>query len=479
MPKFPTPVSLLLSLAIGLVLASCSSGAGDGGAGDPMPTAGASVTGGSGGGNTAATAPTPTTPIASDDTSIPANQTTNAAGPDGTAPAGTGTQPAGNTNGTVGTAPDNTAVTTTTTPTAQPAGEPTWTPPTVLQQTPGTTTPSDVQLDASGNGIAVWSREGATDVLYAARYTASNRTWSAPIELSTTGTVAGFDLQVAANGNAILAWLGIASEVRSTHVRRFTPAGGWGPVETLDTATFGRPAAAIDNAGNAYVMFDHIDAAFANSYFGRAATTGGAFGAPEAVAPPTTRLRVSDLAIANGARSALFLYDATPMGQAPGDAHVFSTRYTGGAWLALERFDDEAGHVPAARLVMNTAGNARGYWVTTSAVKHRYAAAGGAFGPVESIAYTNAGYRRSIGMNVAGDALFAASDPRGVFVSRYRVGQGWGPFVPVFQRSGFTGTLQAPRLNENGDAALSWMHGDRAGDGVDYSTYHLWASALH
>ena len=476
MPKLPVPLRTLRLLLISMVLTpaliACSGG-GDGG--EPPAATG---TPGSGGAGTAAPTPAPTTPVASDDTSIPANQTANAAGPDGTAPAGTGVQPAGNTNGSVGTAPDNTAPSTTSPPPATTG--PTWTTPTILDRVPGTTTPSDVQLDESGNGIAVWSREGSNDVLYAARYTAATRAWSAPTALSTTGALAGFDLQVAANGNAIVAWLRVDTNgARTSFVRRFTPAGGWGAVETLDTATFGRPAVAIDNAGNAYAIYDHADAAFAHTFFGRAATAGTAFGAPETITPPTTRLRVADLAIAGTARSALFLYDATPIGQTPGDNHVFSARYAGGAWSALERFDDEAGHVPAARLLMNAAGNARGYWVTTSAVKHRYAAAGGAFGPVEQIAYTNTGYRRSIGMNVAGDALFAASDPRGVFVSRYRAGQGWSPFVHMFQRSGFTGTLQAPRLSENGNAGLSWMHGDPGDDGVDYSTYHLWGSALH
>lgn len=473
MPNLPSPLRALRLLLIGVALSpaliACSGG---GGGGEP-----AGATGTAGGGGAGATAaPTPTTPIASDDTSIPANQTANAAGPDGTAPAGTGAQPAGNTSGTTGTAPDNT--TPTTPSTTSPPNEPAWTTPGILQRLPGQTTASDVQLDQAGNGLAVWAPE--SDVLYYARYTAATRTWSAPAALFSGRGVWGFDLQMSANGNAIATWLWITASERHTVVRRFTPAGGWGPVETLDNATFGRPAAAIDDAGNAYVIYDHNTApSYASTFFGRAAVAGGAFGAPEQVTQPMTRARVADLAIQGGARAALFLYDNTAVGTAPGDNHVYSTRYSGGAWSALERFDDEAGHVPAARLVMNAAGNARGYWMTPSAVKHRYAAAGGAWGPVESIAYTNAGYRRSIGMNVAGDALFAASDPRGVFVSRYRAGQGWSPFVHMFQRSGFTGTLQAPRLNENGHAGLSWMHGDPGDDSVDYSTYHLWGSALH
>lgn len=475
MAKLSSPLRTLRLLLISAVFAPALVACSGGGGGEPT---GASGNPGGGGTDTAAAAPTPTTPIASDDTSIPANQTSNAAGPDGTAPAGTGLQPAGNTSGTVGTAPDNTTPPPTPPPTA--GAGPTWTTPTIIDRLPGTTTPSDVQLDESGNGLVVWSREGSNDVLYAARYTAVTRTWSTPVALSTTGALAGFDLQVAANGDAIVAWLRVdPNGARTTFARRFTPAGGWGAVETIDTATFSRPSAAIDSAGNAYIVYDHADARFAQTFFGRAATASTAFGAPEAITPPTTRLRIADLAIAGTARNALFLYDATPLGQTPGDNHVYSTRYAGGAWSALERFDDETAHVPAARLLMNAAGNARGYWITTSAVKHRYAAAGGAFGPVEQIAYTHAGYRRSIGMNVAGDALFAASDPRGVFVSRYRAGQGWSPFVHMFQRSGFTGTLQAPRLSENGNAGLSWMHGDPGDDSVNYSTYHLWGSALH
>lgn len=464
LPVSPVSLALLLSIA----LAGCSGGGG----GEPAPATNV------GAGSTPATTLTqsPATPIAADDTSIPANQTTNAAGADGTAPVGTGAQPGGNTSGSVGTAPDNTAPTTSPAP-PTPTSEPTWTTPTIMERLPGQTTPSDVQLDRDGNGLAVWMGE-VTGLNYS-RYTASTRTWSTPEQLFPGDNLAGFDLQVAATGNAVVTWLSVVNSVRSTYVRRFTPTGGWGPLETLDSETFGRPAAAIDDAGNIYVVYDHIDANFASTFFGRAAVVGGAFGAPETIAPATTRLRISDLAIANGARAALFLYDSTPIGTTSGNNHVYSTRYAGGTWSALERFDDETGHVPAARLQMNAAGNARGYWVTPSAVKHRYAAGGGAWAPVETIAYTAAGYRRSIGMNVAGEALFAASDSRGVFASRYRPGQGWGAFVPVFERSGFTGTLQAPRLNENGNAGLSWMHGDPGDDGVNYSTYHLWASALH
>lgn len=101
-----------------------------------------------------------------------------------------------------------------------------------LESNPGASAVPSIAIDPQGNAIAVWMHElpGGGPEIWTSRAAAGGG-WDAPRRLD-EGVAP--QVVVDAQGNAIAAWLG-ADETRTAVVAaRFTPAGGWGPVEILD-----------------------------------------------------------------------------------------------------------------------------------------------------------------------------------------------------------------------------------------------------
>lgn len=457
--------ALLITMSSALFTA-CSSDNDD----SPAPAAGgASGTGGAGGGDSG-------TGTATQGVVTPANQAPSSSGDSTTIivinPPTTPTAP---------TPPEVTPAPTNPPPPAQspqPGGQ-TWHEAKTVAQTPGQYLRLDVQSDNAGNALAVWRTDNATQDLYFSRYDAATQVWSAPALLENFGGQTwAFDLEMAPNGQAIVAWLHEETG-RNVYVRRYNN-GTWAEPELVAEGAHGRPAAAIANNGDAYVLFDrHNSANSTSTFFGRASLAGAAFGPEETVTDARSRFFATDLAISGNQRIALFVYDDTPLGQLGQNAHLFATRFSGSAWSPLARFDDEGEQVYAGRVVMDDAGAARGYWITRAGIQHRFAPAGGEFGARATLPFPATGYHMTGAMNVAGDALAVWSGNDVVQAARATPGGSFGAPVTIFSRDGYIGSLFAPALSPSGAGAALWMNGDWSDDEVDWQTYDLWGSVLH
>jgi hypothetical protein len=192
--------------------------------------------------------------------------------------------------------------------------------------------PGDISLDASGNGLAVWttyvSGTPGKYPLWASRYTASTG-WSAASQIvadknsgkprlvrlangttkaiwaqarhlqsinyspttgwsNTTTAVTtdlpatnnaylgtSFDFDIDANGNALVMWdANFGSNDTSTMwARRYSPITGWGAATQLDTNNLGRPGSSsrieFDAAGNAIAVWDKFDGVRSNIWAAR------------------------------------------------------------------------------------------------------------------------------------------------------------------------------------------------------------------
>lgn len=124
-----------------------------------------------------------------------------------------------------------------------------------------------VGMDDLGNAIFIWRTSGSTSKIYARRYNAAGAgVWeTATTLLSTTSGIASARLAVSTSGQAVATWE-FSTPPAPTEIwaRVFDPdAGdaGWGPLtkiaDTVLDAAAQRPDVAMDQSGNAIIVWEH------------------------------------------------------------------------------------------------------------------------------------------------------------------------------------------------------------------------------
>ena len=126
-----------------------------------------------------------------------------------------------------------------------------------------------IAFDANGNGLVVF-RAGST--LYAKAYTRNSNSWGAATTLSTTATGTP-SLSMSSNGNGVATWI----QSGSVYGRIFT-GGAWAGTspQLLESwsGTAVNPVGAINNSGQATVVFIQASGAVNNVYAARFKSTG-------------------------------------------------------------------------------------------------------------------------------------------------------------------------------------------------------------
>jgi YD repeat-containing protein len=100
---------------------------------------------------------------------------------------------------------------------------------------PGVNTPT-VGYDAAGNAIAVWASGGN---MFVDRYSHLTATWSAPIQLNTlSATASSPTLAVDAAGNAIVGWVQSDGTAQSAYAARYSASSGtWSAPVSLESSS--------------------------------------------------------------------------------------------------------------------------------------------------------------------------------------------------------------------------------------------------
>ena len=126
--------------------------------------------------------------------------------------------------------------------------------------------------DNAGNLFVSWLRNtgGGNYDAYVTRFDAATDTWEAPVLLeNATGNIfptSGVPIDTDASGNAIAVWPQLIDDNGQSQFRirasRYTEADGtWSPPEQIDDPSFtvgaARPSIAMDDAGNAIVVWEH------------------------------------------------------------------------------------------------------------------------------------------------------------------------------------------------------------------------------
>jgi len=122
-----------------------------------------------------------------------------------------------------------------------------------------------IALDPAGNGIAVWRQtSGELDNMRANRYTAANGWGTAQlIEQDDTGNVGNPRIALDEAGNATVVWRQYDGELWNIRANRYDVANStWGAaefIETDDSGSASRHRVAVDPAGNALAVWRQFD----------------------------------------------------------------------------------------------------------------------------------------------------------------------------------------------------------------------------
>ncbi len=114
-----------------------------------------------------------------------------------------------------------------------------------------------IGIDASGNAILIWLTVGfsaSSNQIYYARFTASLKTWSSAIQLSSGGINASPQIAVNSSGNALAVWYNSTSQ--EILARSYNASTGvWSSSLSLVSGTSSFPQVSIDDLNKGIVVW--------------------------------------------------------------------------------------------------------------------------------------------------------------------------------------------------------------------------------
>jgi hypothetical protein len=215
-------------------------------------------------------------------------------------------------------------------------------------------------IDASGNALAAFQQVGESGVdggpLLVNRFDAGAGTWgTAEVIDPETGLTSPFGMQVAADrdGNFLLVWAKVPTELSGDHqlwARRYVASSGWEDaikLEDQDAFTTTEPHLALDDGGNAMVVWTSDDHLWGTRYDAGA----GTWSEPTKIDDTGGWVaKWADVAM-DAAGNAVTVSSQWPVPDINVDLDAMASRYdvATGTWgpSALLELHDQSAHAPA------------------------------------------------------------------------------------------------------------------------------------
>ena len=328
-----------------------------------------------------------------------------------------------------------------------------------------------VALDPNGNAVAVWHQsDGMRENIWANRFTPTGG-WGVAelLETDNAGNASRPQVALDPNGNAVAVWDQSDGTRFNIWANRFTLAAGWGAAQLLETDNAGNalvPQVALDPNGNAVAVWHQMTGGFSIIWANRFTPTGG-WGAAERIESDNADARASQVALdPNG--SAVAVWQQSDMTR----FNVWANRFTLAAgWGAAEPIEtDNAGNALDPQVALDPNGNAVAVWQQSDGTRfnvwaNRFTPAAG-WGVAELLETDNA--------NSAGESQVAL-DPNGnavavwqqadatrfnIWANRFTPTGGWG--VAELLETDDVGNALEPQaaLDPNGNAVAVWAQSD-------------------
>lgn len=189
-----------------------------------------------------------------------------------------------------------------------------WGEPFLLETSPGFASFPHVTIDQAGNALVAWYQAAGVRLrsIWSAYYTAGQG-WGEP-ELAETngGNAQGPEIAMDAFGRVTATWWQTdTARVRSIWANRYVPGFGWETATLLETGSgvADRPGVAVDDAGNAVVVWQQSDGGV-NSVWSNHYVEGVGWGAPSLVETAADNA-ISPVVAADDVGNAVALWNQT------------------------------------------------------------------------------------------------------------------------------------------------------------------------
>jgi len=335
----------------------------------------------------------------------------------------------------------------------------------------GTASNPQVAIDSSGDAIAVWHQsDGAQFSIWANRYTPTGGWETAElIETDNAGSASNPQVAVDPNGNAVAVWSQSDATNRNIWSNRYTPTGGWGAAELIETlaGTSAASQVAVDPNGNAVAVWQHFDGADQNLWSNRYTPTGG-WGAAELIETDSAGgVSAAQVAVdPNGNAVAVWSQDDGTR------FNIWSNRYTPtGGWETAELIEtDNAGDAFGPQVATDPSSNAIAVWTQDEGTRFniwssRYTPTGG-WGIAERIEADNAGsaIRPQVAIDPSGSALAVWSQDDGarlnIWANHYTPTGGWGIAERIETDNAGSASDPQVAVDPNGNGIAVWHQPD-------------------
>jgi hypothetical protein len=340
-----------------------------------------------------------------------------------------------------------------------------------------------IAIDPNGDALSVWDQSDGTRIsIWANRYT-PNAGWGTAelIEMNDEGNANGPQIAMDVNGNALSVWAQSDSTRTSIWANRYTPTTGWGTAELIEMNDEGNvfvPQIAVDLDGNALSVWQQTDGMRTNLWANRY-TPGGGWGTAELIETNDAGNAGSPQIAIDPSGNATCVW-----GQSDGRrTNIWANRYTPTTgWGTAELIEmNDAGDAFLAQIAVDPKGNALSVWLWQQSDRTRFRVWGNRYTPstgwatAERIETNVAGNASSaqIAMDSSGNglAVWRLSDGtrNDVWANRYTPSAGWGTAERIeVNDASNTSSAQIVRIaiDPNGNALGVWDQSNGTGNSI-------------
>ena len=329
-------------------------------------------------------------------------------------------------------------------------------------------TDPELALDAKGNAFAAWVQfDHDVLSLWASRFDAAGKVWSAPALLETDNVQPASEPKLSAigDGGVIAVW------AQGGHVwssRYVAGSGSWSSAVAIENQTLGismHPRVAADGAGNVFALWERQDSAVTGGLWATRYDPGTAtWTSPVNIKDPTRESADEGDVAVDGKGNAFVVFEQFTD---DGRRHLLANRYdaTGHAWGSAQLIEPATitGKAVSMRISVSANGDAFVAWWQQDTQDHiwvnRYDGAAKAWGQAERAESSTAQYFDvpHVATDAVGNAFVVWPADDHVFSNRYDVSaKHWVGAARLDQGAGFAAKWTDVAADASGNAFAIW-----------------------